>query len=63
MNCYICDSRLGSDDIKYTPKYGRGNFAPCGYCQGIIAEVFEPLPEDELALDNIEITDFDEESS
>lgn len=55
MKCYICDAQLAADDIKFTPKYGRGNFAPCGHCEGIIAEVFEPIPEEELILDDVDL--------
>lgn len=39
---------MDNDSIKHTPEYGRGGFAPCGKCQEIIAEVFEPLDEEEI---------------
>lgn len=49
MHCYICDRQLGNDEIKYDPKYGHGNFDPCGTCLEIIGEIFEPDDEDEIA--------------
>ena len=48
MKCYICDAQLGADEIKHTPAYGRGNFAPCGKCTEIIENVFEPDSEEEI---------------
>ena len=48
MKCYCCDRPLGADEIKHNPKYGRGNFDPCGVCLEIIENVFEPLPDEEI---------------
>lgn len=48
MKCYICNAQLSSDEIKHTPAYGRGNFAPCGKCTEIIENVFEPDSEEEI---------------
>ena len=48
MHCHICDRPLAADEIKTTPKYGRGGFAPCGTCLEIIENVFEPLEETEI---------------
>jgi hypothetical protein len=48
MKCYICNRTLSSDEVKHTPKHGRGDFAPCGTCESIISEVFEPLDEEQL---------------
>lgn len=61
MKCYICDRTLAQDEIKYSPKYGHGNFDPCGHCLGIIDEVFEPLDEDEIdwIIENTDIEEFD----
>lgn len=39
---------MASDEIKYTPEFGRGDFAPCGTCQQIIDELFEPPSEEEI---------------
>jgi hypothetical protein len=47
MKCHICDAPLSQDEIKLTPEYGKGNFAPCGNCQSIIDEVFAEGDEDE----------------
>lgn len=48
MKCYICDGQVGPDEIKHTPEYGRGGFAPCGRCQEKIDEVFEHPDEEEI---------------
>lgn len=48
IKCYICDAQLGADEIKHTPAYGRGNFGPCGKCNEIIENVFEPPSEEEI---------------
>lgn len=48
MKCYICDKTLGNDEIKHDPKYGHGNYDPCGSCMEIIGEVFEPLTEEDV---------------
>lgn len=39
--CHICNSTLGPDDVKHTPEYGRGDFAPCPKCLIIVKEVFK----------------------
>jgi cytidine deaminase len=48
MHCHICDRELSPDEIKMTPAYGRGDFAPCGTCLAVIEEVFEPDSEEDL---------------
>ena len=49
MKCHICNGQLASDEIKHTPAYGRGGFAPCGTCLEKIEEIFEPHDEEEIA--------------
>lgn len=46
--CYICDRDLASDEIKHTPEFGRGDFAPCGTCTEVIESLFEPPTEEEI---------------
>lgn len=48
MKCAICDSNLSNDEIKYDPKYGRGNFDPCGTCLTVIDDLFSDLTEEEI---------------
>ena len=48
MRCYICNSTISSDDIKFKAKYGHGGIDPCGACMEKINEVFEPLSEEAL---------------
>lgn len=48
MKCYICDKTLSQDEIKYSPKYGKGNFDPCFECLSHIEETKDPETEEEL---------------
>ncbi len=48
MKCYICNATLANDEIKHNPKYGHGDFDPCGTCLGVIGEIFEPVDENEM---------------
>lgn len=59
MKCHICDKTLSQDEIKLTPKFLKGGFAPCWTCQGVIDEVFEGGSEEEISrdLDDDEIPD------
>lgn len=62
MKCYICDKTLAQDEIKMTPEYKKGGFAPCGTCQQEIDEVFAEGDEDE-GLSLVDFLDKSEESS
>lgn len=46
MRCHICNTILKEGEIKEDPRFG--DFSPCGKCQQIIDEVFEPLDEEEI---------------
>lgn len=48
MRCHICDRPLQNDEIKHDPKYGRGNFDPCGTCLEVSDNLFEPPSEEEI---------------
>jgi len=48
LRCFICDNTLTNDEVKHTPEHGHGDFAPCGTCQSIIDELFEPPSEEEI---------------
>jgi len=48
MHCHICDKQLASDEIKQTPEYGRGGFAPCGTCLEVIGELFNDDSDEEI---------------
>lgn len=56
MRCFICDSILGKDEVKYNRDHQE--FDPCGTCLAAIAEVFEQKDEDmidrELTEDQID---------
>ena len=54
MRCHICNSVLLEGEIKEDPRFK--DFSPCGKCQAIIDEVFEPLSEEEISteIDNEE---------
>ncbi len=39
---------MSNDEIKHDPKYGHGNYDPCGKCMTIIGEIFEPMDETEV---------------
>lgn len=49
MHCHLCDKQLSNDEIKMTPEYGRGGFAPCGTCLEIINELFNDDSDEEIA--------------
>lgn len=46
MRCYICDAELNGDEIQFNNLHK--DWDPCGYCQHIIDEVFEPISEEEI---------------
>jgi hypothetical protein len=48
MKCHICDKTLTQEEIKLTPEYGKGGFAPCFECQSAIDEVFNDKSEEEI---------------
>ena len=52
MRCHICNSVLLENEVKEDPRFE--DFSPCGKCQQIIDEVFEPLPDNELPVDEEE---------
>lgn len=49
MHCHICDGPLSNDEIKHTPEYGKGDFAPCGRCLEVINELFTDDSDEEIA--------------
>lgn len=46
MRCYICDAELNDEEIQFNNLHQ--DWDPCGHCQQIIDEVFEPISEDEV---------------
>lgn len=46
MKCHICDADLSGDEIQWNNLHE--DWDPCGTCQQIIDEVFEPLREEDI---------------
>ncbi len=46
MRCHICDASLNDNEIQWNPEHE--DWDPCGTCQAIIDEVFEPLDDEEI---------------
>lgn len=46
MRCFICDVEINGDEIQFNTLHK--DWDPCGNCQHIIDEVFEPLEEEDI---------------
>lgn len=46
MKCHICDATLGETEVQWNNDHK--DWDPCGTCQAVIDDVFEPLSEDEV---------------
>lgn len=58
MRCHICNANLKPEEVQWNNEHE--DWDPCRKCQIIIDEVFEPLPEDYIDLEEEENEDVDE---